>query len=51
MHQLWIASKELEFKIKNSLTYIDDICEIDDEDSLDENDLNTFTAKKYISVI
>jgi hypothetical protein len=51
MHQLWITSKELEFKIKNSLTYIDDICEIDDEDSLDENDLNTFTAKKYISVI
>jgi hypothetical protein len=50
-HQLWIASKELEFKIKNSLTYIDDICDIDDKDSLDENDLNTFTAKKYISVI
>jgi hypothetical protein len=50
-HQFWIASKELELKKKNTLTYTDDICEINSKSTVEASHRNTLKPNKYISYV
>jgi hypothetical protein len=50
-HQFWIASKELELKKKNTLTYTDVLCEINSKSTVEASHRNTLKPNKYISYV
>ena len=49
-HQFWMASKEIEFRNKNSLAYHDDICQVSKQ-IVDQTHHDNLQKNKYINCV
>jgi hypothetical protein len=50
-HQFWMASKEIEFKTRNSLAYQDDTCEVNKNRDVNLIHRSYLNANKFISSV